>query len=165
MRKFILILVLFAIGFLLAQYTKVYQITDLFRINHAWYDSLQTVPEKGFTALKTTATADTIESDWVDLYGGGGDVFVMMRRDTIAQSTVGVEYWLGIYRLPGFPDSTATEWHKLATITGNGTAKAALTDSTWWNNAPTHRIKFKFVEKGITQNYLLVGFTHFKQGR
>lgn len=162
-RILMLLLIFMAIG--LAQFTRVYQVSDLFPYGNAWYDSVKTVPGETFSAVHTTSAADTIISDWVSLYGGGGDVFVMMRRDTVVNPTVGVEFWIGVYRLPGYPDGTATEWHKLATITGEGTATATLVDSTWWNSAPTHQIKFKLIEKGATENYLLIGFTHFKQGR
>jgi len=165
MKRISIFLLLFLLAVLWAQYTKIYQMSDLITSSHAWYDSLKVVPGESFYALKTTSAADTIETDWVNLYGGGGDVFVMMRRDTISQQSVGVEYWVGLYLIPGYPDGSGTEWHKLATITGNGTATAALIDSSWFSNKPTSKLKFKFIEKGATQNYLLIGFTHFKQGR
>lgn len=145
---------------LYGQQTIIRDVEDLFD-DTAWEDSVMTA-DSGYKMLQIYGDSTAIGKE-IELVGGGGEMYITVRHDSIKGGADAGTLYMGVYRGLGYPDRTGYEWKQLYTFDGsNGqTAEILLSDSTWITKRYPKYVKFKWVKASDVRAGLIVNFHYW----
>ena len=156
-KLYILVFIIILIfSFLLnAQQTIIKTVNDLYD-DTVWEDSVVTA-DSGYAMLRVYGDS-TCFSDEYELIGGGGELYLTLRQDSIAGGADAGTLYMGLWRGLGYPDATGWEWKSLHTFDGsNGeTVAISLVDSSWITKTYPKKIKYKWVKAADVQSGLII---------
>ena len=151
--NFIIILIFSVL--LNAQQTIIKTVNDLYD-NTTWKDSIVT-SDSGYYMLQVYGDSTCFSAEY-ELIGGGGEMYLTLRQDSLIGGADAGTLYMGLWRGLGYPDATGWEWKPLHTFDGSDyeTAEIILSDSTWLTKKYPKKIKYKWIKAADVQSGLII---------
>lgn len=171
MTKYIFLVFIIILTVVLRAQPGTNQYNTLFNFGSSISGSGATIDSAGFGyfGLRTSASADTIESQVFTQkqFKGGGALYIHCRRDTLDSVSGASTLQMGVWRGDSYNGGIGWEWKHLKTWAAatEGDAKVVLLDSTWFSKEMTMQWKYRYIESEADSNMYFLDQYHYQTAK